>query len=314
MTMESNPQQQNILIRWYRFIAERFSLVVHLPLIFFYVSANALVAWGSSGESATVSKALVLSGIVTALIFCHLRIFDEIKDYRTDLAAHPDRPLPRGLLSLDEAKSGAIVLITVELSLSLLIGPAAFLALAATILYSLLMFREFFIGSWLRPRLATYALTHTLIACWMSLFIFAAATGRHFWQVPEAYSWFVLVNWMIFNIFEFGRKSFGKEEEQELVDSYSKRTGSFGAAGNVIVMASVAVFIAFRMEQGFGLGTLFLAAVAALYAVTLLSAFIYAIANNAQWAQLFREVCSLFILLYNVIITAGFVVRGGWLW
>jgi hypothetical protein len=294
--------------RWCRFIGERFSPLKHLPLIAFFYGANFLAAIRSSGTPAPDQGPTLLGGVTVMLVFLHLRIFDEIKDYDTDLTVHPDRPLPRGLLTLASAKRTAFTLIALELLLGILIGASAFWAICGTVLYSLVMYREFFVREWLRPRLATYALTHTLIACWMALFIFSTATGRPFWMVSPGFAFFLLADWMVFNVFEFGRKTFGTDEERPGVDSYSGRFGPYGAAAVVVAMALVAVTVVSLPGSGLPFHSAARFAMAGLLAVTAAAAVLYALSPRAPRGRLFRGACSAFILCYNVIVTAGLLI------
>jgi 4-hydroxybenzoate polyprenyltransferase len=266
---------------WLIFIRERFPLLKHIPLIVFFFWANVFIALGSFQQ---MEWKWGVSFVVIFLAFFHLRIFDEIKDYETDLIIHPERPLARGLISVREAKIAAFILCCVELGLALSLGLSAFLAASCFILYSLLMYKEFFVGSWLRPKLATYALTHTVISGWLALFIFSAVTGQNFWEVPKSFAFFVFANWMVFNIFEFGRKTFGKEEEKPLIESYSKNFGSWGAALIVLAFAILAA------------ASLFL-----LIPLSIVCVF-YGHLNSALWAKRFRFTCSSFILFYYMSI------------
>lgn len=293
--------------RWLIFCRERFPLFKHALLIVFYVSANALVAFSSSSLHWRITYKEILCAVAVLSIFLHLRIFDEIKDYKNDLIAHKDRPLARGLIKVLEAKKVGFSLIIFELCLAAMINRAAFIAALGTVIYSLIMYKEFFIGKWLRPKMATYALAHTLVSCWMSLFIFSAVTNLNFWKISKVYGMFVLVNWMIFNIFEFGRKTFGKEEETELVESYSKRLGPGRAGLNVVIMASVAMYAAYQLGNIFNLDLLFTIAMYLLYGLTLCAAGLYAAHNDKISAKMFRGICSIFILFYNVIVTLGFI-------
>jgi len=306
--MKMNNPKLGLLTRWSIFIKERFPPVEHFLLIIFYFSANASVALSLSQlEYSQVRLKGLLGFFVALFMFFHLRIFDEIKDFKNDRVAHPDRPLARGLIQVAEAKKLVGLLIFLELSISAVIGLPAFIAASCVAIYSLIMYKEFFIGSWLRPRLATYALTHTLVACWMSLFVFSAVTKQYFWLVPQEYALFVLTNWMIFNVFEFGRKTFGKEEEKELVESYSKRLGPIRAALNVVIMATVAMYVAYKLGSIFNLSLLFTISMYLLYGLTLIAAGLYAVHNDKSSARIFRGICSIFILFYNVVITLGII-------
>jgi len=302
------------LKRWFIFIQERFNPVETLAVVVFYFLANALLAVKSiSGVLSSVS-AYLTGGLVILTVFFHLRIFDEIKDYQTDLMVNPQRPLARGLISVEEAKKTALGLILAEILLSGAAGIPALLAINMVIIYSLIMYREFFIGKWLRPHLTTYALLHTLISCLMSVFIFSAVTGLYLWQIPISYLIFVLVSWMIFNIFEFGRKTFSPGEEKSLVDSYSKSFGPWGAISLVLLMATVAVWAAFYLGSLFQLNIVFFFALGGLFGLLFISSLLYAICRNTRTAKIFRLLCSIFILFYNVIITIFVVNSGGIRW
>ena len=152
---------------WSLFIQERFPLFRHTIALLFLFLANASIAT----ESLTFKNSILCFCIVF-LTFFRLRIFDEIKDYPNDCLIHPDRPLARGLIAVPKAKKLAFAIMGVELSLSLMLGLPAVLGSLLVCLYSLLMYREFFIGPWLRPRLTTYALIHTPISSLISLFHF----------------------------------------------------------------------------------------------------------------------------------------------
>ncbi len=305
-------QFTNYLNNWKIFIKERFSLAKHIPLIIFYTSANALVALSSCSIdifSAQTIIRLILSIIVILFVFFHMRIFDEIKDYEVDKIVNPDRPLARGIICLKGAGKMAARFIIAELLIGFFLGTKTFLAVLCVVGYTLIMYKEFFIGDWLRPKLARYALAHTLVSCWMALFIYSAVTNNYFWLASKEMWLFVLANWMIFNIFEFGRKTFGKEEERELVESYSKNFGAFGSAFCVLVMGGVAFWIAVIIGQSFLLGNLFFIMICALMLITLLASIIYSIKNTKIWAKRFRGICSIFILFYNVIIAIGILIK-----
>jgi 4-hydroxybenzoate polyprenyltransferase len=276
---------------WSLFIQERFPLLKHSVSLLFFFLANASVATASF-----TFKNSFLSFCIVFLTFFRLRIFDEIKDYPNDCLIHPGRPLARGLISVSEAKMTAFAIMGIELSLSLMLGLPAFLGSVIVCLYSLLMYREFFIGSWLRPRLATYALIHTPISSLISLFIFSCMTEKFCWEAPSKMLLFSIANWLIFNIFEFGRKTFGQEEEKPLIESYSKRFSSWGAAMLVLLMASSSVLIAWGY-----IGVPSLPLLLIFFPLMSLS-LLYAFFNSKKWAVAFRTACSLFIFLFNTTV------------
>jgi 4-hydroxybenzoate polyprenyltransferase len=219
---------------------ERFPPLHHLPMIGAFLAANALAARGLGGPTPGWG---VLAAVALALLsfFFRMRIFDEIKDYATDLRVNPGRPLARGLISLREAKAVAFLLFGFEGALMAVTGLPGFYAWAAAAAYSLLMYREFFIGPWLRPKMEAYAISHTLVAFFLSLLVFFAFFGAPLRHVPISVLSFAVAGWMVFNVFEFARKTFGPGEEREGVDSYTSRLGPWGAGVTVSVMAWLAV-------------------------------------------------------------------------
>lgn len=296
--------------RWRVFVVERFPPATHMPLIIFYVSANAAVAFASVGRAAVLSPGAIVGWLIIVLVFFHLRLFDEVKDYGKDVVVHPERPLPRGLIGPGEVKKVAALCICGECVLAFLLGLPVLIAVCCVVAYSLLMYREFFVGTWLRPRLVLYALTHTVISCGMALVVFSAVTGRYLWEAPRDFALFLVANILIFNIFEFGRKTFGKEEERREVESYSKLLGPAGAATSVLLMACAAAAVGLKLGGTYGAGRVFFVAVGTLLGLTMVSSSLYAVFNNARWAKVFRGISSLFILLFAVIMTAGLLMRG----
>lgn len=309
--MEIVTAPNSFISRWLIFIRERFSPLAHALMITAFFFANASAAAISTGLRPEFGLTELLGALLVLFTFFHLRIFDEMKDYSSDLTIHPERPLPRNLISLSEAGNVAAVIILAEIALGFAIGPQAFLSALSVVVYSLMMFREFFVRAWIRPKLVTYALTHTLIACWMSLFIFSAVTAGYFWQVPKAFGIFILVNWLLFTIFEFGRKTYALDEERDGVDSYSRRLGPCGASAALLIMAGTAVIAASYLGTITALDPAFLPLFCILFGALLVAAFFYTRANNRLHARVFRTTCSLFIIGFYGMVTVAILVRGG---
>jgi 4-hydroxybenzoate polyprenyltransferase len=110
-------------------------------------------------------------------------MMDELKDLDKDRIAHPARPLPRGLISPEEVRSGLRIAIGLLLVVSVFIGllwnPVAGVLLGLSVGYSLLMYREFFAPDLLGARPFSYAATHQIII--VPIYAFATATA-----LPEA--------------------------------------------------------------------------------------------------------------------------------
>lgn len=160
--------------------------------------------------------------LVSLFFFFRMRLFDEIKDYDIDLVINPTRPLARGLLSVALVRKTIIFLIALEVLLAFSFGLVPGLIYTGAVFYSLLMFKEFFIGDYLRPHLTTYAVTHTIVVALLGYAVMSLSLAQTAHKIPAAAPWFLLSHWFIFNLFEFARKTFGPDEERSDVPSYSK--------------------------------------------------------------------------------------------
>lgn len=297
------------LVRWWMFIGDRFAPLSYFTMAAAFFTGNALIARRMTEALPTPGGAFSAL-FVTVLVFLRLRIFDEIKDADRDRDENPDRPLACGLIGLPEAKRMAVMVAAIELVLALLLGWPAFVAWCVLLIYSLLMYREFFVGSWMRPKMELYAVTHTFVASWLGIFVATAVTSRWPWDLPPATWILVGVNWAVFNLFEFARKSWGQDEERVGIPSYSGRLKPAGAAAlamsQAIPAAGGTALLATWTPPSPMLG-----ASVALAAVGLTAAIAYAMEPIRGPAKRYRTTMTVFILgIYAVLaIFSAEVVR-----
>jgi 4-hydroxybenzoate polyprenyltransferase len=132
-------------------------------------------AWMGGGGPRVGALALVMAGLVLFLVVA--RLMDELKDHDKDRLAHPERPLPRGLISVDEARravrSGAAAGLAYAGLVAVVAGPQAGVLYGAAIAYLWLMYREFYVGAALQRRTVLYAVSHQLVV--FPLYAFAIA-------------------------------------------------------------------------------------------------------------------------------------------
>lgn len=227
-----------LLHSWWIFSRERFPIFVQGPMIFLFVATNYQVSNVYFQQKWNYLTFCVLA-MLGLMFFFRLRCFDELKDYDVDLKVNPERPLARGLLSKQAVKTMIALLVAVESILAAsFFGWQAFLGYLLPLSYSLLMYEEFFIGHWLAPRLTSYAVTHTFVACLLGLglcYITHPFATPIVWQQALGLA---LYNWFQFNIFEFARKTFASKEEKPNHDSY---TSLFGPTKAVLLTLSQVV-------------------------------------------------------------------------
>ena len=292
---------------WRQFTTERFEPASHLSMIGIFLLAHILVARSSELLVTTILNDLTLLLGVLAFYF-KLRLYDEVKDYELDVVINKTRPLPRGLLTHKDMYRGMLVCILVEIISFSFQGKNALLSISIAIFYSFLMYKEFFIAEKIRPYLTTYALIHTIVTTLLSFAIFSFLTDKSFFQVifiPNFF-FFAISNWMIFNIFEFGRKTYATSEERPNVDTYSSLFGRTGAVILVVSQALIAHFLTLSLKVqnqdilywGFG----------ALLALLGILSLRYIIMNIESAARQYRLFSSLYIILFYLILILAQIV------
>lgn len=234
--------------KWIRFFVERFDPLSHLIMISLFIAGH--MSLGKEIE--LTSSILIFLG--TTIFFFKLRCFDEVKDLDLDMKINPQRPLPRGLLSVFDMKDAIILCILFENIIFYSINANAGIAMSIASLYSLIMYKEFFLGVWFRDKLTSYATAHTLVTILLSLSIFCSLSGESFYSLSIEQYCFSIVSWLLFNIFELGRKTFLEFEERDQVESYSKVWGKRGAVILVLVHACIAEVI---LALGVGISSSF---------------------------------------------------------
>lgn len=296
-------------MRWWIFIRERFEPLSHLVMLSALFAANVALASSLTGVKAGAVTLLLLF-VIEILFFFHLRLFDEIKDFETDREINQTRPLPRGLIAMGEFKVVLWSVIAVEIALAAVVSmltrsAVSFYFYVSALFYSLLMYREFFVGSWLRPQMELYAISHTLVSGLFASFLFLAVSpwGLSFARQDLLLS--ALMNWMVFNVFEFARKTFAPSEERPHVESYSLRLGGKGAVLITLIFVCLAFFAVYQMAQHLIAPPVFIPALGGVSSIVAIAGLVYAAKPSLRTAKLFRGVSSAYLILFNLVIALG---------
>jgi len=277
-----------MMINWRVFQRERFPLRTHLPLILALLFAHITLTGVFSIELWSQLFFVLLS------FFFRMRLFDEIKDYATDCEKNPTRPLPRGVLKICDLQRVILILFGFEIVLTAVANPIALAVLLPAQGYSCLMYKEFFIGKFLRPHLTTYAVCHTVVMVLLSALCSAWLLKCLPWQL-ETSNWIFAVGCFgVFNVFEFGRKTFAKTEERDGVDSYSKIWGRIGA---VLLNLSQSLLGLGAMGYAYPYRDFQWLIGSAVVALLLIAGVVYIFLNTANAAKVYRAISGASILL-----------------
>ena len=288
---------------WRVFIATRFPPGQYVLMVSFFAAAHATIAKVMSEGTGAAVDLVQLATVGTGCLafFLLLRIYDEIKDYDTDVVLHPERPLVAGLITHRDLEYGILACIVVVLSTFGLSGSRAIVPTLLAIGYSLLMFREFFIPCFLRPRLTAYAITHTAVSIWLSATLLVVFTDKSLLNLDRKAWAFILASWCLFSLFEFGRKTFATEEERAGVDSYSSVFGRVGAV--ILACVTAACASGLLSYATAGVDSRFPTHLIVLFIGLLTAGFLYAKTDRIPYARVYREVARIYI----VAVYAGIV-------
>jgi len=288
--------EHGFVATWWQFAKERFDPPSHFVMLAMFIAAHYVVFVHVAGMAAgPVPWRMALLSVGVVAFFFKLRLYDEIKDYEVDCRINRDRPLVRGLVTHTDLYRGIALCITLELMTFGALGTAALGAMAFAVAYSLLMYKEFFIRDVIRPHLTTYAVMHTIVCSFLSVAVFTAMDGRMPWLLPRGLLYFAANCWFLFNIFEFGRKTFNSAEERENVESYSHIFGRFGAVALVLAMAAASTWL--LLATPLARGAVLAPTIGAFVVILLVSGGAYALMDRPPYGKVYRAMSSVYIVL-----------------
>jgi len=247
--------------------AERFPLVRNLPLLAVFAGASLSVSATLAGRPLPGPGAFLAAFGLAAILFFQMRAADEWKDREIDRRHRPERPIPRGLVSLR-------LILGIALALCL---PAAVLAwgagvgwlLAAVWLWLAAMTAEFGARAWLTARPVLYLVSHMAILPLIDLMLTGVEWAGH--GPAPALWWFLALSFANGCVLEIGRKCWAPASERHGVESYSGLWGPAGAAsawlGCVALAAALLTGLGTALGLPWSLGAL--AAAGTLAAATL---------------------------------------------
>jgi hypothetical protein len=192
--------------KWIVFTIERIPIIPNLLIAFGMVfSAKHL-----TGGMEITSDVFWLCFTMILFFLVELRLMDEYKDYDKDCAAHPTRPLPRGLVDVKKFPAiiwTAMVLYFLLTPIIYKFSNVAGILLLGSQVWLILMYKEFFCGSWLEKKPFFYAVTHQVVIIPLTVAAYAIlAKTNSFSAVPASVYHFSIVFLSLFFSYEVGRK------------------------------------------------------------------------------------------------------------
>lgn len=208
---------------------ERFPLAKTAPLLAVFSAASISVSAEMAGRSLPGWGGFVAGFVIAMLLFFQMRVCDEYKDFEDDLRYRPERPVPRGLVSLKELITLGVLSLPVAALAAWWWYPPTLWLLGLVWVWLAAMTFEFGVPKWLKARPVLYLLSHMAIMPLIDLLL----TGMEW--LPGGAPAMGLVLFLVLSfvngcVLEIGRKLWAPESEVHGVDSYSSLWGPKQAA------------------------------------------------------------------------------------
>ncbi len=300
-TLARPTPRGSLTLRLWTYQAERFPLVRHGALIAAFGASAVCLSALLRGEAARPDvHAVGVAVVVLLLLFLQLRIADEHKDHADDVRFRPERPVPRGLVTLSELRAVAYAAAAAQLALTIsldwrLLGPL-FLVWG----WMALMTREFFAPAFLKARPILYMVSHMAVMPLIDLYATACdwmpiedKAGAGFGRALGAFLLLSLFNGVVI---EIARKSWAPEAEREGVETYSRLWGPQAAGLTTAAAMFGGLVLAAYVHVASGASAYFLAGLLLATAAGMYAAIDYAGTPTPKASKRLETVSGLFVM------------------
>jgi len=246
-----------------------------------------------------------LVGFILAMaLFFQMRVCDEYKDLEDDRNFRPERPIPRGLVSLGTIIGLGLLTLPITAAAAWFWYPPILWLLLLVWLWLGAMTAEFGVPRWLKNRPILYLISHMAIMPLIDLLL----TGVEWMPTgaPAPQLWmFLALSFVNGCVLEIGRKLWAPENEIAGVETYSGLWGPKRAT--LIWLACVGLSFALLVAVGFatGVGWVSLGIGAVGFGICLQSAAAYVRTGSSASQRRIDTIAGLWIFLCYA--TAGFL-------
>ncbi len=301
--------------RLWQYQGERFPVFKHGAAIAAFAGSAALLpgALGGTGEE-TRPWAIIVAAIISLLFFLQLRVADEHKDFADDCKFRPERPVPRGLVGLEELRWVAIGAALVQIVLATLLDPVLLLALALVWVWMALMTAEFFAPQALKARPLLYMISHMAVMPLMALFALACGSldaAQPMQAHALALGAFLALAFVNGVAMEIARKCWAPRDERAGVETYSKLWGPRAAAITTAVAIIAGLALSLFVQRAALMPAWGGAAAALFAALGVAAAIAFALEPTPRRAKWLEHAASFWVLACYVLLAAGAMIASG---
>jgi 4-hydroxybenzoate polyprenyltransferase len=241
------------LQRLWIYQAERFPLFRTATLLVVFTAASISVSAHLAQRDLPAPWTFVVAACVALIFFFQMRACDEVKDHADDCRYRPERPVPRGLVTLRAIVTLAFCAAGLAVLLTVTLTPWLLILLTLVWLWLWLMTAEFFVPDWLKARPFIYLVSHMIILPLIDLFVTGTEWLPHASWPPNGLWLFLALSFLNGCVLEIGRKVWSPENEREGVETYSSLLGAKRAAQLWVGVAAGALLC--LIAVGFAVGS-----------------------------------------------------------
>ncbi|WP_299965457.1 UbiA family prenyltransferase [uncultured Roseobacter sp.] len=247
-----------LLQRLWIYQAERFPLAKTVPLLACFSAASITLSAVLADRPLPGIPAYLIGFCLALILFFQMRVADEVKDGADDAAYRPERPIPRGLVTLRLIVSLGIATIPLAILLALLHGAGHVWLLLLTWAWLTAMTVEFGVPAWLKARPVMYLLSHMAIMPLIDVLLTGIEWLPHGTAAPALWL-FIALSFSNGCVLEIGRKLRSPENERAGVDTYSGLWGAGQAARIWLVFVGISALLLTGVGAATGFAAVFAA-------------------------------------------------------
>lgn len=276
----------NFIKKWYTYQKERF------PILMFgvYVLCIVIAVFGFASLYTKFNNIVILPMFIVGFLqFLMVRIVDEFKDYEEDCKYRPYRPVPRGVVTLEELKILFIICAITQISITIACTKNI-TYLTILWLFFAIMTKGFFIKKVLDKHLL---LEVTLDEIMMPILVIFLLGFTPFEITSNTNVWKILVlSYLVSWIVEIARKIRSKEQEETGVRTY---TAVYGIPKAILILSILETLLA--LVQYVILGKKYIIPIIVMYAIMIIINILFLAKKKKKFAKIVELSANIYIML-----------------
>ncbi|MBU0628440.1 MAG: UbiA family prenyltransferase [Nanoarchaeota archaeon] len=294
-------KNKSLLYRFNIYQKERFPFAILVFTTLSVVLSSSVIVITSDDSILNHLPGIIIGTLTCLLFMFNIRVFDDFKDERFDSRFHKERPVQKGIITLNEINFLNIAGLSIQILLNVFYSLSAFFWWLLALAYSLIARMEFFMKGWIRKRFFIYNALNLLQIFFLQIYLYKLIEPALSWKNNLLFIHFIFV---LFNagLLDVARKLKRKEDETEGKDTYSSRLGmetaSFMYSCVCLIVYGLFLYLLFSLKKSF---ILFYASLIPL-AVVITSTILYLSWKNKASTKVVEGLAILFYLSMHLLL------------